>query len=125
LLAVAGEVQAQAGELVYAGFISATPPAWLPHLPRYLQAAQRRVEQAGANLARDREQALVVARYWQQYRQALEAGSGGEALIRFRWLIEELRVSLFAQSLGTVEKVSPQRLDRLWQQIRASRAGSV
>ena len=125
LLAVAGEVQAQAGELVYAGFISATPPLWLPHLPRYLQAAQRRVEQAGANLARDREQALVVSRYWQQYKQAVEGGSGGDALVRFRWLIEELRVSLFAQSLGTAEKVSPQRLDRLWQEIRASKAGSV
>ena len=122
LLAVASEVQAQADGLIYAGFISATPLAWLPHLPRYLKAAQRRLEQVGAGLARDREQARLAAHYWQLYGQAVERGARGDDLDRFRWLIEELRVSLFAQSLGTAEKVSPQRLDRLWQEIRGAGA---
>jgi len=58
-----------------------------------------------------------VARYWQRYRQAVERGVEGDDLVNFRWLVEELRVSLFAQALGTREKVSPQRLDRLWQAI--------
>jgi ATP-dependent helicase HrpA len=119
LLAVSREVQAQAGELVYAGFLSATPRDRLPHLRRYLEAAQRRLQQAGANLTRDREQALLVARYREQYLQAVGRGMSSAALSGFRWLIEELRVSLFAQSLGTAEKVSPQRLDRLWREINS------
>jgi ATP-dependent helicase HrpA len=92
---------------------------WLPHLARYLLAAERRLEQAPANLARDREHALLVGRYWRRYRQAAERGGRSGELVKFRWLIEELRVSLFAQSLGTTEKISPQRLDRLWQTIQS------
>ncbi len=119
LLAVASDIRMQVDQLIYPGFVSATPLPWLPHLARYLLAAERRLEQAPANLARDREHALLVARYWQRYRQAVEGGGNGGELVKFRWLIEELRVSLFAQSLGTAEKVSPQRLDRLWQAIQA------
>jgi ATP-dependent helicase HrpA len=118
LLATSSDVREQVDQLVYPGFVSATPRQWLPHLARYLLAANRRLQQAPANLARDREQALLVARYWQRYRQATEQGGKGSELVQFRWLIEELRVSLFAQSLGTAEKVSPQRLDRLWQAIQ-------
>jgi ATP-dependent helicase HrpA len=62
----------------------------------------------------------VAESYWQRYRQAVEQRGGEDVeLVKFRWMIEELRVSLFAQSLGTVEKVSPQRLDRLWATIQA------
>ncbi len=117
LLAVAGEVQTQVQQLVYAGFLSATPSAWLPHLARYLQGALRRLEQAGSNLARDREQARLVALHSERYSQALARGTSSGQLVRLRWLIEELRVSLFAQSLGTAEKVSAQRLDRLWREL--------
>jgi ATP-dependent helicase HrpA len=119
LLATVSDVRAQVDQLVYPGFVSATPLQWLPHLGRYLLAADRRLQQAPANLARDHQQALQVARYWQRYLEAIEGGSAASELVHFRWLIEELRVSVFAQSLGTVEKVSPQRLDRLWQAIQA------
>jgi ATP-dependent helicase HrpA len=119
LLAAISDVCEQVDHLVYPGFVSATPLQWLPHLARYLVAAHRRLQQAPANLARDREHALLVARYWQRYQHAVERGDRGDELVKFRWLIEELRVSLFAQSLGTAEKVSPQRLDRSWQAIVA------
>jgi ATP-dependent helicase HrpA len=116
-LAALSDVREQVDQLIYPGFVSATPRQWLAELPRYLHAAERRLAQLHGNLARDREHALVVARYWQRYRQAVEPGVEGDDLVNFRWLVEELRVSLFAQSLGTREKVSPQRLDRLWQAI--------
>jgi len=116
-LAAVSDVREQVDHLIYPGFVSATPLQWLPELARYLQAAGRRLEQLSANEARDREHAVVVARYQERYRQAVDRGLEGGELERFRWLIEELRVSLFAQSLGTAEKVSPQRLDRLWQAI--------
>jgi ATP-dependent helicase HrpA len=117
LLAAVSDVREQVDQLIYPGFVSATPRQWLAELPRYLHAAERRLAQLHGNLARDREHALVVARYWQRYRQAVERGVEGDDLVNFRWLVEELRVSLFTQSLGTREKVSPQRLDRLWQAI--------
>jgi ATP-dependent helicase HrpA len=117
MLEAASDVREQIDRLIYPGFVSATPVQWLPHLERYLLAADRRLALLPSNLARDREHARLVDRYWQRYRQAHERGLDGDQLTRFRWLVEELRVSLFAQSLGTAEKVSPQRLDRLWQEI--------
>lgn len=116
-LAAAGDIKQQFGALIYPGFISATPRPWLAQLPRYLQAAQQRLEQLSGNQARDRQHMAVITPLWQRYEQAIARGVESGELVRFRWLIEELRVSLFAQSLGTSEKVSPQRLERLWQSI--------
>ncbi len=113
-LAVATDIKAQLAQLVYTGFISATPQERLSHLPRYLQAAHQRLDNLAGNIKRDREYMLEVARHWQRYQQALAKGQLADGLLQYRWMIEELRVSLFAQNLGTAEKVSPQRLDKLW-----------
>ena len=120
LLASTSEIGEQAQQLVYAGFVSATPLHWLPHLARYLRAALQRLDSLAGNSARERTQSAVVRAYRQRYEEALEKGWCGPQLDEFRWLIEELRVSLFAQTLGTSVKVSPQRLDRLWQDVTAS-----
>ncbi|GMQ86926.1 MAG: ATP-dependent RNA helicase HrpA [Gammaproteobacteria bacterium] len=120
LLAAIGEVQAQAQQLVYAGFVSATPVRWLPHLARYLYAAIQRLDKLSGNTGQERKQAATVRRYQEIYDQAVASGRTGEAVEEFRWLIEELRVSLFAQGLGTSVKVSPERLDRLWREITAA-----
>ena len=77
------------------------------------------LEKLPGNIERDRRQSTTAVRYWQRYEQAAEVEKTDESLIEFRWLIEELRVSLFAQNLGTSEKVSPERLDRLWKRISA------
>ena len=120
LLAASAEIDEQAQQLVYAGFVSATPLCWLPHLPRYLRAALQRLDSLAGNSARERTQSAVARAYRQRYEAALNKGWSGPQLDEFRWLIEELRVSLFAQTLGTSVKVSPQRLDRLWQEVAAS-----
>jgi ATP-dependent helicase HrpA len=117
-LAAATDIRAQIGELVYPGFISATPAEWLPHLPRYLSAARQRLENLPGNVERDRQYTAQIDGFWQRYRQALAKGRSPDRLSRYRWMIEELRVSLFAQALGTVEKVSPQRLDKLWKELQ-------
>lgn len=122
-LAAVRDVRQQLEALIYPGFISATPQPWLAHLPRYLQAAGQRLEQLSGNLTRDQQHAALLGVYWQHYQQAAARGPLSDELINFRWLIEELRVSLFAQSLGTSQKVSPQRLDRLWQSISRSLNG--
>src|SRR5690606_22109850 len=86
----------------------------LPHLPRYLKALLLRVERAAQNPPKDRERAALVAPYVTALRQltakpppTAEACVAREA---FRWLIEEFKVSVFAQELGTAMPVSPKRL---------------
>jgi len=117
LLSAISEVREQVQQLIYPGFISATPLNWLPHLGRYLGAANRRLEKLSGNSQRDGKQSAVVRRYWQACEQALASNPANAGLIEFRWLIEELRVSLFAQELGTSVKVSPERLERLWKEL--------
>jgi len=118
------DMRAQLSGLIYAGFVTATGYRRLPHLDRYLQAMQRRLDKLPENPARDAANMTVAQRVEQAYRQtaadlvsAGRAGRGRAGLTEARWMLEELRVSLFAQTLGTVAPVSESRvlaaLDRL------------
>ncbi len=89
-------------------FPAHTPPARLGHLPRYLRAMQLRGERAAASSARDAEKARLLLPF-----SGWEKEVPPERQEAFRWLLEEYRVSLFAQELGTAEPVSPQRLRAL------------
>jgi len=103
LLATIQEIRTQASGLVYDGFLSMTPAERLPHLPRYLAGLRRRLEAASGNVARD--QALA----W-QVREVEDEWVASGSPQNVRWMLEELRVSLFAQTLGTDGSVSPQRI---------------
>ena len=121
LLSAMNEIRGLAAALVYPGFVSATPLTRLPRLPVYLRAMIARVEKLHGNVDRDRRLALLVQGYQSRYEQARDKGRvDREQLERFRWLIEELRVSVFAQELGTLEKVSPERLDKAWKGLVTS-----
>ncbi len=109
--AMAG-VRAQLDSLVYRGFVSATPFAVLRHYPRYLKALQRRVEKAGDS--RDSQLARQVAPLWERFER--HAGQGVPEVMEFRWMIEELRVSLWAQELRTPYPVSVKRLEKWWKE---------
>jgi ATP-dependent helicase HrpA len=116
------ELRAQLDALVHANFIRTTPVAQLRELPRYLQAMAVRLDKLRDGQGRDAGLAAQVRPYWERYcglsAQARADAAPGSALVRFRWMIEELRVSLFAQALGTRERVSPQRLEKQWEQVR-------
>ncbi|WP_048775425.1 DUF3418 domain-containing protein [Sanguibacter keddieii] len=114
------DVAAHGRTLLYEGFVSATPAFALPHLARYLRAGAVRIERAASSpgaLARDLEdmdrihqaEAEIAAT-----REALERrpydAQRDAALTQARWMAEELRVSMFAQTLGTPNKVSMKRL---------------
>ena len=85
-----------------------TPYAQLPHFPRYRKGMKLRAERWRQNPAKDAERAAQLAPYVAAAGKLRER-EGGEA---FRWLVEEFRVSLFAQELGTAEPVSAVKLDR-------------
>jgi ATP-dependent helicase HrpA len=114
------DVNAQVGRLVYPGFLAATPNAQLDELPRYLEAARIRLERVASNTARDAEYMAVVASLEARmgaFDRAVPSPAQREAIEAFRWLVEELRVSLFAQVLGTRVKVSAKRLEKRWDEI--------
>jgi ATP-dependent helicase HrpA len=110
------DIRAQLAGLVYAGFVTATGWWRLPDLPRYLQAIERRLDRLPQNPQRDREQMARVQQVQQEYRQLLAELPPGRAASpeahQIRWMIEELRVTTFAQALGTPYPVSDKRIYR-------------
>ena len=99
-----------------------TPWRALTELPRYLKALDRRLAKHPDNPERDAKHAATLAGWWQRLHERHErnraAGRQEPALEDFRWLLEELAVSLFAQELGTAVPVSPKRLDEQLEKIR-------
>lgn len=116
-LAALTDIRDQLEHLVCAGFVLATPVARLKHLGRYLKAINKRLDRLQQNPAKDRPLALQVEPHWLKCKQQLDAakkrGAIPEPLQHYRWLIEEFRVSVFAQELGTAEKVSLKRLEEV------------
>jgi ATP-dependent helicase HrpA len=110
------DIAEQLSRLYYPGFIAATGAARLPDLRRYLQAARQRLDRLREAAARDADSQLVVRRLEEEYATALVDGQRSptalEALVDVRWMLQELRVSLFAQNLGTKYSVSPRRVER-------------
>jgi ATP-dependent helicase HrpA len=108
------DVRAQVRELVRPGFVADTGVARLPDLDRYLRAALHRLEKAPAHLARDAQALeqvdLVEGRYADLLERLRPAQRGAADVVAIGWMIEELRVSLFAQTIGTAYSVSPQRI---------------
>ncbi|MDZ4251056.1 MAG: ATP-dependent RNA helicase HrpA [Sulfuritalea sp.] len=113
------DIAAQLAELMPKRFIATTPFERLQHYPRYLKAIGLRLDKARSDPARD---ARLMAdwqglgRPWERERNAmLKSGQQGDAFLdEFRWLLEELRVALFAQELKTTSPVSVKRLQKMW-----------
>ena len=107
--------------LLHRRFLEMIPFAQLTHLPRYLKALVTRMERAKLNPVKDQERAKQLAPYLTAL-QKLQANPPKAVEVRrrleeFRWMVEEYKVSLFAQELGTAVPVSPQRLDQQLQRL--------
>ncbi len=116
------EIREQVASLLAPGWLARTPWERLQHLPRYLKAAALRLDKLRADPARDARLAGEIAGLEQRYRRELAArsrnGAATAELAQFGWLLEELRVSLFAQELKTPVPVSVKRLAKLWETLR-------
>jgi ATP-dependent helicase HrpA len=114
LLPALADVRAQLAGLVHPGFVAATGRDRLPDLLRYLRAIGRRLEKLADDPARDRDRMGVVQRLQAGLDDALArlpvARREDDGVREVRWLLEELRVSLFAQNLGTRGSVSEKRI---------------
>jgi ATP-dependent helicase HrpA len=118
---IAAELRAERDALVYPGFFSATPWAQLQHLPRYLKALERRYTRHLEAPGRDARHAAQLAQWWSRYREREESergkGTRSAKLAAFRWLLEELKVSLYAQELRTPFPVSFKRVEKAWSEL--------
>ena len=116
---VADDVAAQLQRLCPKRFALDTPWAQLQHLPRYLKAITARLDKLRADPARDAKLMAEVRPLEQRYTRRLAElkGARDARLDDFRWQLEELRVSLFAQELRTPQPVSVKRLDKVWSQL--------
>ena len=110
--------------LLPADFLTRVPFTQLPHLDRYLKAVQIRTERARTDPRKDAQKAELVAIYQQELDKLSIGAQSPErtALVgELHWMLEEYRVSIFAQELGTTHPISPKRLDKKLEQIRQLR----
>ena len=120
----ADSVSTQLAWLLFRGFPRTVPLATLRHYKRYLKGVQIRLERARLSPSADRKKEALFAPYWTNYQNAVLKKNSSpiphpSSLTAFRWMLEEYRVSLFAQELHTPEPISPKRLDAKWSEVWA------
>jgi ATP-dependent helicase HrpA len=109
------DIKQQLGCLVYEGFISATPRQWLKHLPRYLEAINLRLDKLERSLDVDKKRQAEIQKYWDWVYNEISEDPSLPLYPEwelYRWMVEEMRVSLFAQELKTSIPVSIKKLDK-------------
>ncbi|MFZ2269722.1 MAG: ATP-dependent RNA helicase HrpA [Azonexus sp.] len=116
------DIEAQLKRLMGKNFVLETPFERLSHYPRYLKGIQVRLDKLKSNPARDTQLMADYAPLWTNYeRRAIQLAKQGTfdpQIEQFRWLLEELRISLFAQELKTPVPMSVKRLEKQWQSLR-------
>jgi ATP-dependent helicase HrpA len=117
------DMREQLAHLVHRGFVVATPWPWLRNYPRFLKGIDLRIRKLlNAGAVRDGLAMTDIRPLWESYlrrvAQHREQDTTDPALQQFRWMLEELRVSLFAQELKTSVPVSVKRLQGLWAEVK-------
>lgn len=111
---LAKDLNEQLDLLIYAGLIRNTPYEQLKAIPRYLKAAQYRLDKYDNNAQKVQEVNRYAVRYWKNVEKKAKKDTIIPEHDPFRWALEEFRVSLFAQQLKTAYPVSAKRMDKLW-----------
>jgi ATP-dependent helicase HrpA len=115
------DLQNQVGNLIYNGFLSSTPIIYLQRMPFYLEACSLRLEKMPREMANERRFVPKLREWWETYqdrKKKLEIqGIWDDELLLFRWMIEELRISWYAQNLKTAGPVSEKRLNKQWELV--------
>ncbi len=114
------DVRQQLSRLVPPRFLRDVPMAWLLEYPRYLDAIEYRLDKMRGALARDKESTAEIQRFEERVFGGGEVSLDQADLTKYRWMLEEYRVSLFAQPLGTKIPVSGKRLERAWESFTAA-----
>ena len=117
----AADVDCQIEHLVFRGFMSATDWSALCEVPRYLEALLLRLQKLRRGGSGDDRKVAEIAPLWRRFaeraREHHARGRRDPELARYRWMLEEFRVSLFAQEIGAACRISRKRLDEQWQKV--------
>ncbi|RLA24608.1 MAG: ATP-dependent RNA helicase HrpA, partial [Gammaproteobacteria bacterium] len=115
------DVQQQLARLFYQGFLTTTADEHLKHYPRYLKAIDARLQTMLQQPDKDQQKMQEMAKFQQWYWQSIDKRQKDELVNperdSFRWMLEEFRVSLFAQQLKTAIPVSAKRLEKAWNSL--------
>jgi ATP-dependent helicase HrpA len=122
------DINQQLTQLYYPGLAYKTPAQWLQQYPKYMRGIQQRLEKAALNPQKDKLQLTEVTSHWQRLTDYLTKEGDyrlaqNSALLDYRWWIEELRISLFAQTLKTQVPVSDKRMGKQWEQAMLEAQG--
>ncbi|MFI6072482.1 ATP-dependent RNA helicase HrpA [Actinoplanes sp. NPDC051343] len=117
MVAALADIRQQLKGLVHTGFVTETGWKQLHHLPRYLRGIVYRLDRLGGNLARDRQLMAQIHEIEAEYRELRSDLPDSPGLREIRWMIEELRINLFAQTLGTAYPVSDKRIYKAMDQL--------
>lgn len=114
------DINDQLANLVFDGFLEQTPVSWLQQFPRYLAAIEQRLSKAPHLGAKDQEISNEMRLHWRRYTQIRDSIEiyDSELMLQLRWMLEEYRVSLFAQNLGTKVSVSAKRIQKKFELFR-------
>jgi ATP-dependent helicase HrpA len=111
------DIETQLARLMHVSFLGDTPWDWLSQFPRYLNGIAYRIDKLTSGSVAKEEMAIrELKEFWSRIETCDESSNvvNRAELVEYRWMLEEYRISLFAQSLGTIMKVSAQRLDKQW-----------
>lgn len=115
------DIQEQLNNLMHPDFILHTQQGHLDNYTRYLRAIEKRLEKLQGNPERDRKSRIEISTLWDEYKKRAAAlqktHQHSEQLEQYRWLLEEYRISLFAQEIKTLSPISAKRLKKVWNEI--------
>ena len=115
------DIQGQLNYLFSENFITTIDSEWLQQYPRYLIAINKRFDKSKINAIRDRQLRIEFSKLWHEYlkrkESLLKQHIESDQLNHYRWMLEEYRVSLFAQELRTKFPVSEKRLKTFWNEL--------
>ena len=112
------DIKSQLDHLIYEDFVYFTPIESLSSYPRYLQAIQQRLDKLQHSAERDRQYTNMLSPYWEHFLELNDEYYEHPVFSLYRWMLEEYRVSLFAQGLKTLIPVSEKRLQKQWQEVK-------
>lgn len=112
------DIQSQLDHLIYEDFVYFTPVEHLKNYPRYLQAIQQRLDKLQQATERDRQYVNQINPYWERFVELNDEYYDNPVFSLYRWMLEEYRVSLFAQGLKTKMPVSEKRVEKQWQEVK-------
>lgn len=112
------DIQSQLEHLIYEDFLYYTPINHLESYPRYLKGIQLRLDKLQHTAERDRDYCSKINTYWERFVELNDEYYEHPVFVLYRWMLEEYRVSLFAQDLRTQMPVSEKRIEKQWQEVK-------